>query len=141
MGQLPPSAAPGSAPPDAVPVAPAVPGLEAAASDGSDGDGAGSGSAPPAFAYSDDKLQSVMAEANRAYDRGDFDEARTIAGRVLIRQPSNARMLRILVSSSCVEGDAAAAQASVSLLPAEDQERMRIRCARYGINLTTAPAK
>ncbi|HET9620707.1 MAG TPA: hypothetical protein VFP84_05050, partial [Kofleriaceae bacterium] len=121
---------------DAIPVAPPVPGLEAAGSD--DGDGAGS--APPAFGLSDDKLQAVMADANKAYDRGDYEEARTIAGRVLIRQPSNARMLRILVSSSCIEGDAVAAQASMAMLPPADQERMRIRCQRYGITLTVPSA-
>jgi thioredoxin-like negative regulator of GroEL len=79
-----------------------------------------------------------MANANRAYDHGDYEEARQIASQVLIRQPSNARMLRILVSSSCVEGDAVAAQASMTQLSAADQEQMRARCQRYGINLTVS---
>jgi hypothetical protein len=74
-----------------------------------------------------------MDEANKAYDRGDYDDAKTVAARVLARQPSNARMLRIMVSASCVDGDSATAMASYARLPAADQAQMRTRCARYGI--------
>ena len=93
---------------------------------------------PPAFAMTDRELEVGMANANRAYDHGDYDEARQLAGQVLLRQPSNARMLRIMVSSLCIEGDANAAQASVAQLPAADQEQMKVRCQRYGINLTVS---
>jgi predicted Zn-dependent protease len=109
---------------------------EPAAPDGSDGSAAGS-----AFGLSEDKLNAVMGEANKAYDRGDYDDAKALAQRLLARDPGNVRMLRILVSASCIDGDAAAAQASMAMLTAEDQERMRIRCARYGINLTVSGAK
>lgn len=93
---------------------------------------------PPAFGITDRELEVIMANANRSYDHGDYDEARQFAGQVLIRQPSNARMLRILVSSACIEGDATTAQASMTQLPAADQEQMRVRCQRYGINLTVS---
>jgi Tfp pilus assembly protein PilF len=86
----------------------------------------------------DREMEVVMANANRAYDHGDYDEARQFAGQVLIRQPSNARMLRILVSSSCIEGDAVTAQASMAQLSRDDQEQMRARCQRYSINLTVS---
>lgn len=82
------------------------------------------------------KLDAVMAEANRAYDRGDYDEAKQTAARVLAQFPTNVRMLRIMVSSSCIDGDAPAAQAHFQNLPAADQEQMKIRCARYGVVFT-----
>ena len=90
-------------------------------------------------ALSGPKLDAVMDEANQAYDRGDFEEAKTIAGRVLVSYPTNVRMLRIMVSSSCIEGDNAAAQANFAALPPSDQEQMRIRCARYGITFADKP--
>jgi hypothetical protein len=83
------------------------------------------------------KLEAVMGEANKAYDRGDYDDAKTIASRVLARDPSNVRMLRIVVSASCIDGDSAAAQASFIRLPAADQAQMRTRCARYGVAFPT----
>jgi len=43
------------------------------------------------------------------------------------------RMLRIMVSASCIDGDAAVAQAHYGKLPASDQEQMKVRCARYGV--------
>jgi len=99
-------------------------------------------SAPPAGTSAQDdsiplagpKLDAAMDEANRAYDRGDYDEAKTIASRLLTRLPSNVRMLRIMVSASCVDGDAATAQASYAKLPPADQAQMRIRCARFGVS-------
>jgi hypothetical protein len=74
-----------------------------------------------------------MTEANKAYDRGDFDEAKSLAGRLLVSDPTNVRMLRIMVSASCLDGDTAVAQAHYAKLPQPDQEQMKIRCARYGI--------
>jgi hypothetical protein len=82
------------------------------------------------------KLQSVMAEANKAYDRTDFDEARSIAKRVLDQYPDNVRMLRIMVSSHCIEGDGPEAQKSYNLLPDRDRAQMRTRCDRYGVTFT-----
>jgi hypothetical protein len=85
------------------------------------------------------KLDAVMAEANKAYDRGDVDEARAIAQRVLKSSPGNVRMLRIVVSSSCIAGDTAEAQAAYVQLPNPDREQMRTRCARYGVSFTEPP--
>jgi hypothetical protein len=85
------------------------------------------------------KLDAAMAEANRAYDRGDFDDAKAAAGRLLLSDPKNVRMLRIVVSASCLDGDATAAQASYAKLPALDQEQMKARCARYGITFPDKP--
>lgn len=98
---------------------------DAAAGSGSDGD-----------ALAGPKLDTVMAEANRAYDRGDFDDAKQVAGRVLARYPTNVRMLRVMVSASCMDGDSATAQQHYAKLPPSDQEQMRTRCARYGIAFT-----
>jgi len=85
------------------------------------------------------KLDAVMDEANKAYDRGDFEDAKTIAGRLLAKLPTNVRMLRIMVSASCIDGDSAVAQAHYMKLPPADQEQMRVRCARYGISFADRP--
>jgi hypothetical protein len=99
------------------------------------------GEAPDRAAALDEgpKLDAVMDAANKAYDRGDFEDAKLIAGRVLARSPTNARMLRIMVSSSCIDGDNATAQAHFTNLEPGDQEQMRVRCARYGITFPGSP--
>jgi hypothetical protein len=79
------------------------------------------------------KMDAVMAEANKAYDRGEFDEAKSIALKVLAKEPANVRMLRIVVSSSCIEGSAADAQKHYLSLPVSDREQMKVRCERYGV--------
>jgi hypothetical protein len=79
------------------------------------------------------KLDTVMDEANKAYDRGDFEDAKQVASRVLAKFPGNVRMLRIMVSASCIDGDVAVAQAHYGRLPPPDQEQMKVRCARYGV--------
>lgn len=81
------------------------------------------------------KMEAVMGEANRAYDHGDFDEAKAIAQKVLTKEPGNVRMLRIVVSSECIAGDAAEAQKYFAQLPAGDRAQMRTRCDRYGVTL------
>jgi hypothetical protein len=84
------------------------------------------------------KREADMIEANKAYDRGDTDEAREIAKRIVDAEPGNIRMLRILVSTSCLDGDAAAAKQYYATLPKGDQAQMQTRCARYGVNFTDA---
>jgi hypothetical protein len=95
--------------------------------------------APAPTEQADAKLEAVMAEANKAYDRSDFDDAKTIAGRLLAKDPTNVRMLRIMVSASCQDGDAAVAQAHYARLPAADQAQMRTRCARFGVTFVDKP--
>jgi hypothetical protein len=82
----------------------------------------------------DPRFQMVLGEANKAYDRQDFDEARTIATKVLAKDPTNTRMLRIMVSSHCIEGDQAAAQSYWDKLPEFDRQQMTKRCATYGVS-------
>jgi hypothetical protein len=84
--------------------------------------------------FSGSKLDTAMEEANKAYDRGDFEDAKQAAGRVLAQQPTNVRMLRIMVSTLCIDGDTTAAISYYAKLPSNDQEQMRTRCARYGIS-------
>jgi hypothetical protein len=99
---------------------------------------AGSAQAPEP-ALTGPKLDAVMDEANKAYDRGDYEDAKTIAARLLATFPTNVRMLRIMVSASCIEGDNAVAQTHYQKLPPSDQEQMRVRCARYGVTFTDRP--
>ena len=79
------------------------------------------------------KLDAVMGEANKAYDHGDFDDAKGIALKVLQKDPANVRMLRIVVSANCIDGDFAEAQKHYLSLPQGDREQMKVRCARYGV--------
>jgi hypothetical protein len=99
----------------------------------------GSAAASPEPELAGSRLDAAMAEANKAYDRGDYDDAKALAQRLLTRDPSNVRMLRILVSASCIDGDAAAALASYAKLPPADQAQMRTRCARYGVAFPDKP--
>lgn len=82
------------------------------------------------------RLDAIMDRANKAYDHQDFDEAKAIAGKVLAKQPTNVRMLRIMVSSSCIDGDVAVAQKYYPSLPKYDRDQMKMRCDRYGVTLT-----
>jgi hypothetical protein len=82
------------------------------------------------------KLDAIMDQANKAYDRQDYEEAKSIAGKVLAKVPTNARMLRIMVSSSCLEGDQALAQQYYVQLPKADRLQMKQRCDRAGITFT-----
>ncbi|HET7502246.1 MAG TPA: hypothetical protein VFK02_14610 [Kofleriaceae bacterium] len=100
---------------------------------------AAGGAADDDAAPSGPKLEAAMDEANKAYDRGDYEDAKALAGRLLARLPSNVRMLRIMVSASCIDGDIAVAQASYVKLPPADQAQMRLRCARYGVTFAEHP--
>ncbi|HTL38578.1 MAG TPA: hypothetical protein VL326_35855 [Kofleriaceae bacterium] len=85
------------------------------------------------------KMDNMMELANKAYDRQDFDEATAIAGKILAKDPTNIRMMRIMVSSNCIQGDSAIAQQYYEKLPAFDREQMRQRCDRYGVTFKEPP--
>jgi len=85
------------------------------------------------------KVDAIMDQANKAYDRQDYDEAKAIAGKVLVKMPNNVRMLRIMVSSSCIDGDVAVAQKYFPSMPKFDREQMKVRCDRFGVTLTDPP--
>jgi hypothetical protein len=81
----------------------------------------------------DQRLDAQLLEANKAYDRGDFDESRAIAQKILAKYPNNVRMLRILTSVACIDQDAPEAQKHYNRLPVQDRQAMKTRCARYSI--------
>jgi hypothetical protein len=85
------------------------------------------------------KLDNLMELANKAYDAQDFDQATAIAGKVLSRDPNNVRMLRIMVSANCIQGDSVAAQQNYEKLPKFDREQMKTRCDRYGVTFKDPP--
>jgi hypothetical protein len=85
------------------------------------------------------KLDAVMDQANKAYDRQDFDEAMDIAKKVLRVQPDNVRMLRVMVSANCIAGDPAEAQQYYTKLPKFDRAQMKTRCDRYGVTFKDPP--
>jgi hypothetical protein len=93
---------------------------------------------PGPGAHIDIKKDELMSTANKAYDHGDFDEAIVIAKKVLANDPANTRMLRIVVSASCILDDAATAQKNYLLLPigGNDRADMKKRCDRYGVTFT-----
>jgi len=93
--------------------------------------------APDQMMRANPHVDDLMLEANKAYDTGEYDRAREMAQQVLARQPTNVRMLRVMVSSACMEGDGATAQTYYNQLPAGDRAQMRTRCAdKSGITFT-----
>jgi hypothetical protein len=97
-------------------------------------------SPPPSLAPmpdvdSDPRLERSTAkdEANRAYDKQDYDGAMTKALEVLAQEPGDIRMLRVVVSSACQLGDADKAKQFWQQLPPHDQNQMTRRCQRFGI--------
>jgi hypothetical protein len=78
-------------------------------------------------------LAEQMVEANRLYDRGDYEGAGRAAEEILERHPDIVKMLRIATSSACILGDAGAARVHFDRLPASDQEQIARRCRRYGV--------
>lgn len=85
------------------------------------------------------KGDNLMELANKAYDAQDFDQAIAIAGKILSKDPTNVRMLRIMVSSNCIQGDSAVAQQHYEKLPKFDREQMKARCDRYGVVFKDPP--
>ena len=81
----------------------------------------------------DPKLMAVMDQANEAYNNQDYDQAMDIALKVLAQHPGTVRMLRIMVSSSCIAGDQAVGQKYFDQLPRYDRDQMNTRCSRYGV--------
>lgn len=71
-------------------------------------------------------------EANKLYDRREYEEARALALSLLKEHPTSVRMRRIVVASSCIMGDQDVAQQHYSMLPERDRGDMRIRCVPYG---------
>src|SRR5262249_49789470 len=90
-------------------------------------------------AVANPKIEAVMDQANKAYDRSDFEEAKAIAGKVLAKQPGNVRMMRIMVSSACIEGDNVIAQKWYEQLPKADRDQMKVRCDKYGVAFKDPP--
>jgi hypothetical protein len=82
------------------------------------------------------KLDEEMALASKYYDGNDYEAAQKQALRVLAKEPENIRMLRVVVSSACMMGDADTATKYFPSLPAgRDQRDMVKRCSRYEITL------
>ncbi|MBL8626765.1 MAG: hypothetical protein JNK64_36090 [Myxococcales bacterium] len=76
-----------------------------------------------------------LLEANKLYDRGDYDGARQLAIKLLTEAPGNVRLLRVVVSSSCILGDAEQANQYAPQLPPPDRDQMADRCAKFQIAL------
>jgi hypothetical protein len=93
---------------------------------------------PPPTQVDDVKAElrqdNLMELANKAYDTQDFDQANAIAQKVLSKDPTNVRMLRIVVSANCIQGDSVVAQQAYEKLPKPDREQMQTRCDRYGVS-------
>ena len=76
-----------------------------------------------------------LLEANKLYDRGDYDGARQLAIKLLGEAPGNVRLLRVVVSSTCIMGDGEAANQYAPQLPQLDRDQMADRCAKFQIAL------
>jgi len=78
-------------------------------------------------------IAEKMTEANRLYDRGDYEAAAQMAKEVLKAQPQNVKVLRIAASTACILGDSNEARVYYDQLPERDQQQIARRCRRYGI--------
>lgn len=83
-------------------------------------------------------LKTQMNDANRFYDKADYEGAREAALAVLSTNENNVRMQRIVVSSSCIMGEEKLAKEHYQNLPSRDQRQMARRCKRYGIEFEEA---
>lgn len=79
------------------------------------------------------EVSTAKDEANRLYDKQDFDGALATAMKILEKEPGDVRMLRVAVSSACQLGDADKAKAYYAQLPPHDQSQMARRCSRMNI--------
>lgn len=84
----------------------------------------------------DPDFDAAMLEANKLYDRHNYEDARNLALKLLERQPGTVRMLRVVVASSCILGDAETSQKHWLELPEFDRGQMATRCARFGVTFT-----
>lgn len=92
----------------------------------------------PPLEHSPEHSEQLL-EANKLYDRGDFDGARALAKKMLDRVPGNVKMLRVIVSSACILGDADEAAKFAVQLSGQDHDAMVNRCAKYDIQLPPKP--
>lgn len=97
---------------------------------------AGSTMAPPVASSNGAPAQDERtAEVSAAYDRGDYQAAQEKALAVLADSPRNIKMLRVVVSTSCMFGEMDRARELNARLPKKDQEDMKKRCKRFGEEL------
>jgi hypothetical protein len=125
---------PAAPPPAPPPAAPGEATVAPAATPGSPGSPGEVSAAPPRGGPGDPIPGANLEfdEANKLYDRREYDEARTLALSLLRAHPSSVRMRRIVVASSCIMGDQDTAQQHYLSLPERDRADMRLRCAPYG---------
>ena len=90
----------------------------------------------PGLGHDDPAISLQMDEANQYFERGQFAEAKEQALRVLSIAPAHSRMLRVVVGSACMVGDAETARAHFDLIERpRDREQMLQRCRQAGIEL------
>ena len=80
-------------------------------------------------------MERRMDVANRRYNHGDYDGAIAQARSVLAEHPDNVRMMRVMVASGCLSGNEDLAREYYPKLPEKAKRVMRVRCARYDIEL------
>ena len=73
------------------------------------------------------------AAANKLYDRRRYPEARQAGLDLLKERPGDRRMLRVVVSASCIMFEPDVAREYYQKLAERDKKTMRIRCARYEV--------
>lgn len=78
---------------------------------------------------------ALMDEANRAYDRMDYQRAIELAEQVVSQDPDSVRARRVGTSAACAMGLADRARSFAAGLPERDYRQMETRCLRFGIQL------
>lgn len=82
------------------------------------------------------EISTAKDEANRLYDKMDYEGAMAKATYVLAKEPGDIRMIRVVVSAACQLGDADKAKQFWLQLPPHDQNQMTRRCQRFGITFS-----
>jgi hypothetical protein len=91
--------------------------------------------APTAPAEPGTAEDAAVSRASEFYGTGDYENAVALATEFLKTDPTNERMLRIAVSSSCILGNADQARIHFERLSPRGQREIARRCSRYGIDL------
>lgn len=83
----------------------------------------------------DPELKKRMDEVSAAYDTGDYPTAHQLAIEVLADSPRNIKMLRVVVSTSCSQGEGDLARSYAQQLPESHRKALAARCGRWGVDL------
>lgn len=84
----------------------------------------------------EEAFEKRLDSVNALYNRGNYIDAKSGALAVLADHPTNVRMIRVVVSSACILGEADEAEEWYGKLPRFDKRQMKTRCKRYQVEFS-----